>query len=108
MAPPSPLIGAPRPAVSLSTPTSGFPPVSSADSFAASYHHIPAMALVLQLLPLLLSRAHGSPGGKPSRESQNGDEGLRQGAGITRRSGMCVGRSRTAGEQRRREESRRK
>ncbi|XP_033273792.1 megakaryocyte and platelet inhibitory receptor G6b isoform X4 [Orcinus orca] len=30
------------------------------------------MALVLQLLPLLLSRAQGNPGGKPSQESRNG------------------------------------
>ena len=49
-------------------PPFDFPPVSSADSLPSSSHHIPAMTLVLQLLPLLLlSRALGDPGGKPSQ-----------------------------------------
>ncbi|XP_059794351.1 megakaryocyte and platelet inhibitory receptor G6b isoform X1 [Balaenoptera ricei] len=43
-------------------PPSDFPPVSFADSLASSSHHIAAMALVLQLLPLLLWRAQGNPG----------------------------------------------
>lgn len=41
-----------------------FPPVSSADSLVSSPHHIPVMALVLQLLPLLLWPVQGDPGGK--------------------------------------------
>lgn len=69
VAPPS-LIGAPRPADPRSPPPH-FPPVSSADSLASSPHHIPAMALALQLLPLLLWGVQGDPGGKLSLGNQH-------------------------------------
>lgn len=60
---PAPLLS--EPPTRHSSPPS-FPPVSFADTLASYPYHIPAMALVLQLLLLLLSRAQGDPGGKPS------------------------------------------